>query len=169
MKLVLLLSLIAVAFAANNVRLVNKDGKVVSTEGRVEVLLNGKWGQVCGDGFITPDAQVVCRSIGRDGYGAPITGQHGIGSYPIVMTNLNCNGDETNIFSCTYRRQSTCQGGIAAVDCQAGLVGTTGSIGLEAGIIAAIVICLVAIVGVVVLLIGCLWRNDFCMGGRITG
>lgn len=63
-----------------------------------------------------------------------------------------------------YSKQSTCQTNIAAVNCQTPLT-TTGSIGQAAGIIAAIVICLVAIVGVIVLLGACLWRNDFCIGG----
>lgn len=65
------------------------------------------------------------------------------------------------IFS--YREQDTCRTGIAGVDCQASL-GATGSVGQEAGIIAAIVVCLVAVVGLLILLGACLWRNDFCVG-----
>lgn len=64
----------------------------------------------------------------------------------------------------TYSEQDTCRTGIAGVDCQTSL-GATGSVGLEAGVIAAIVICLVAIVGILILLGACLWRNDFCVGG----
>ena len=60
---------------------------------------------------------------------------------------------------------TTCTTNIAAVDCQTPLE-ATGSVGLEAGIIAAIVICLVAVVGVVLLFGACLWRNDLCPGAR---
>ena len=63
-----------------------------------------------------------------------------------------------------YREQDTCITGIAGVDCETSL-DATGSVGLEAGVIAAIVICLVAIVGILILLGACLWRNDFCVGG----
>ena len=48
-----------------------------------------------------------------------------------------------------------------------GLVhGATGSIGLEAGIIGAILVCLVVVIGVMILFAGCLWRNPVCCGGQ---
>lgn len=59
----------------------------------------------------------------------------------------------------------SCKTSIAAVNCDPSL-GATGSIGLEAGIIAAIVICLVGIVALVILFGTCLWRNDVCLGGK---
>ena len=62
---------------------------------------------------------------------------------------------------------TSCRTSIAAVDC-ASSEGATGSVGLTAGIIAAIVICLVAIVGVVILFGACLWRNDVCFGRTTT-
>ena len=59
---------------------------------------------------------------------------------------------------------TSCSTSIAAVDCTSSQ-GATGSVGLEAGIVAAIVICLAAIIGVVILFGACLWRNDVCCGG----
>ena len=39
------------------------DGKK-ETEGRLEVLYEGEWGNVCDDGFNNNGASVVCRSLG---------------------------------------------------------------------------------------------------------
>ena len=59
---------------------------------------------------------------------------------------------------------TSCHTSIAAVDCTASQ-GATGSVGLEAGIIAMIVICLAAIIAIIILFGACLWRNDICCGG----
>ena len=44
--------------------------------------------------------------------------------------------------------------------------GATGSIGYEAGIVGAILVCLVAVIGILILFVGCLWRNPVCCGGQ---
>lgn len=101
-KLLALLSTLTVVFAAD-VQLVDSDGNVNSLQGRVEVRLNDNWGQVCGDGFNSVDAGVVCKELGHDGNGGLETGQHGIGGTPIVIGQVSCSGSESSILDCTYR------------------------------------------------------------------
>lgn len=43
------------------VRLINGESE---TEGRVELLHDGKWGTVCDDMFDKADGDVICRMIG---------------------------------------------------------------------------------------------------------
>ena len=96
------MSILTVAFAAD-VRLVDSDGNVNNLQGRVEVRLSGNWGQVCGDGFSSVDAGVVCRELGYDGNGGLETGQHGIGKFDIVIGQVSCSGSESSILDCPYR------------------------------------------------------------------
>nr|XP_015195346.1 PREDICTED: scavenger receptor cysteine-rich domain-containing group B protein-like [Lepisosteus oculatus] len=69
--------------------------------GRVEVLHSYRWGTVCDDGWITADAQVVCREVGC---GAPLftpgSAYFGPGTGPIWMDDTTCTGDEPSLITC---------------------------------------------------------------------
>lgn len=101
-KLVVLFCVLAVALATD-VRLVDKQGNVNQQRGRVEVHLDGKWGQVCGNGFGSLDTTVICKTFGYANAGTVETGEHGIGSDPIVIGDVQCTGTETSLLHCTYR------------------------------------------------------------------
>lgn len=102
-RVLALLSVIYLASAASDVRLVNLDGSYDTQVGRVEVYLHNKWGQVCGDGFSSVDAGVVCTSLGYAGYGGLETSNQGIGNLSIVIGYVDCSGQETSILQCSYR------------------------------------------------------------------
>lgn len=103
-KLVLLFCVLSLAFAADQVRLVNQDGEVNDQEGNVQVYKDGLWQEICGDGFNLDDAKVVCRSLGHDSAGDVVSGEHGIpGNLSIAYTRIDCNGDESSIIECGKR------------------------------------------------------------------
>ena len=86
--------------AAPTVRLV--DGNVAS-EGRVELYHNGSWGTICGDNWDARDAHVVCQSLGYVGArDAPLHAYFGEGKLPILLDDVNCEGDENSIFDCRH-------------------------------------------------------------------
>ncbi|XP_033106180.1 deleted in malignant brain tumors 1 protein-like [Anneissia japonica] len=80
------------------VRLV--DGPV-PYEGRVEVNIAGEWGTVCDHMWDLPDAQVVCRQLGYpSAIAAPCGAVYGEGSGSIIMDNVRCSGQETQLVQC---------------------------------------------------------------------
>ncbi|XP_073669187.1 scavenger receptor cysteine-rich type 1 protein M130-like [Paramisgurnus dabryanus] len=81
-----------------NVRLVNGDRPC---GGRVEVLHDGQWGTVCGNGWDLTDAAVVCREL--DCGDALGISHFGSGSGPIWMDDLDCNGSESTLINCRSR------------------------------------------------------------------
>lgn len=77
--------------------------------GRVELLKNSTWGTVCDDQWDTRDAHVVCGQLGC-GYAINVTGQGGSfppGRGPIHLDELNCTGQEKNLWECPSQRQET--------------------------------------------------------------
>ena len=81
-------------------------------EGRVEVSYNGEYGTVCDDYWDDSEAQVVCRMLGYTGgtgyhgQGSPSSygPQHnyGAGTGEILLTSVDCRGDEGSLFSCRH-------------------------------------------------------------------
>ncbi|XP_071959278.1 scavenger receptor cysteine-rich domain-containing protein DMBT1-like isoform X1 [Antedon mediterranea] len=90
----------ASAVCENNIRLVDGNKE---TEGRVEVFLDGRWGTVCDDDFDIDDAHVVCRHLG---FWEALTfyrnSRFGVGSIPVILDNLRCNGNESRISECPH-------------------------------------------------------------------
>nr|XP_057943758.1 scavenger receptor cysteine-rich domain-containing group B protein [Doryrhamphus excisus]XP_057943759.1 scavenger receptor cysteine-rich domain-containing group B protein [Doryrhamphus excisus] len=71
--------------------------------GRVEVQYNNVWGTVCDDGWDLANADVVCRQIGcGDALEAKTKAFFGYGTGPILLDNVECHGDETDISECTH-------------------------------------------------------------------
>ncbi|XP_029701387.1 T-cell differentiation antigen CD6 isoform X2 [Takifugu rubripes] len=70
--------------------------------GRVELWRNGRWGTVCDDHWDLRDADVACAQLGC-GYALSVTGQGGSfppGRGPVYLDDLNCTGNEDNLWSC---------------------------------------------------------------------
>lgn len=70
--------------------------------GRVELWRNGRWGTVCDDLWDLRDADVACGQLSC-GYALSVTGQGGPfppGRGPVYLDDLNCTGNEDNLWSC---------------------------------------------------------------------
>lgn len=67
----------------------------------MEVLHEGQWGTVCGNGWDMEDAQVACRDAGYPylvGTLINIAVPDGVGK--IWLSSLQCNGSETRLTDC---------------------------------------------------------------------
>ncbi|XP_062385929.1 T-cell differentiation antigen CD6-like [Sardina pilchardus] len=87
----------------SKVRLVGADHRC---GGRVEVWQGKQWGTVCDDDWDVNDANIVCSQLGC-GYAVMVTGQDGRfgpGKGSILLDNLNCTGQEGNLWECPGRR-----------------------------------------------------------------
>uniref|UniRef100_A0A1X7U967 SRCR domain-containing protein n=1 Tax=Amphimedon queenslandica TaxID=400682 RepID=A0A1X7U967_AMPQE len=79
-----------------------------SSEGRVELCLNGRWGTVCDDSWDNTDAGVVCRQLGlgtRTAFGSAHFAQE---SGALVMDNVRCDGTESHLTNCTHLTVDKC-------------------------------------------------------------
>ena len=79
-------------------------------EGRVEVFHQGRWGTVCDDHWGFREATVVCRMLNYSAAVSAVTSAHfgeGNSSYPILMDNVKCRGDEESIAACRHNGWNT--------------------------------------------------------------
>ena len=70
--------------------------------GRVEIYRNGVWGTVCDDNWTDMTAQVVCQQLGFGSSSASVDFDVPAGTGPILMDNVNCSNNETNLLSCSH-------------------------------------------------------------------
>ena len=76
----------------------------------MEVYINGRWGTVCDDGFGIQEARVICRQLGYRNLGAARAygnARYGRGTLPILLDDLACTGNESDIRRCRSRRHGT--------------------------------------------------------------
>lgn len=82
------------------------------------------WGVICGDGFGVPESMVVCRSAGLGhAAGAFQTDQFGGLDMPVVLSAVECAGNESSLAHCYHQHMATCSSRketVAAVACVRG-------------------------------------------------
>ena len=72
-------------------------------EGRVEIFYKNTWATVCDDAWGNNDASVVCKQLGFNHTGSAVTeAGFGQGSGTILLDEVRCTGDESNIFHCPH-------------------------------------------------------------------
>ena len=82
----------------------NGESSSNTLSGRVEVLLDGEWGTVCGDSWNLTEASVVCRQLGFPLAKSAGAGYYGPGRGPIWLTNVSCSGEERELMRCSYHK-----------------------------------------------------------------
>ncbi|KAL4229913.1 Scavenger receptor Cys-rich [Mactra antiquata] len=88
-------------------RLMNGDSES-ELYGRVEIRRRGTddtFGTICGSGWSHEDAAVICRMLYPGIVVTPYSYNHAVfgeGSGDVVLSNVQCNGDESNIGDCMY-------------------------------------------------------------------
>ena len=84
------------------VRLAGINDIKVNYTGRVEVLVKGKWGKICREGWDMNDVKVVCRELGFRSALAEFIGiDIKDANVSVVMSKVNCDGTEADLESCS--------------------------------------------------------------------
>ena len=86
---------------AAEVRLADGSGRC---DGRVEVKHQDQWGTVCRTGWDEKDAAVVCKQLGCGSVISAVRSKRFVlGSGPIWMDYVRCQGTESALSDCTHR------------------------------------------------------------------
>lgn len=97
-------------------------GGTHSLEGNVEISKGTEWGNICDDNWGIEDAQVVCRQLGNYEVVSHSSGsKHAPPSYPYLLDDVGCNGDEARVEDCYHSDWGTHNCGIneaAGVSCR---------------------------------------------------
>jgi hypothetical protein len=71
------------------------------TNGRIEIVLDGKIGSICGYSFFNDKtADVICRQMKFKGGRRLMMGSYGAGEGKFYLNALRCKGNETSITQC---------------------------------------------------------------------
>ncbi|XP_038069165.1 lysyl oxidase homolog 2A-like [Patiria miniata] len=74
-----------------------------STEGRVEAFIEGSWGAVCDEKWDKTNAAVLCKQLGCfDAKEASTGSKYGPGVLDIKLTDVVCDGTETDMINCLF-------------------------------------------------------------------
>ena len=88
------------------------------------------WGTICDDYWTTRDAHVACRQLGythaQSGAYALLRSHFGTGPGPIMLDDMQCNGDEASLLDCMTARGSLARDLIGIHNCR-----TTENVGIR--------------------------------------
>ncbi|XP_033646452.1 uncharacterized protein LOC117305695 [Asterias rubens] len=113
----LLLAVVAATSSRQSVRLAGSPPNTTGiNEGRIEVLDNGEWKDVCHRNWDQRDTGVVCRQLGLPGAAfAMVEAYYGSGTNNRSIQKFDCNGDEATLQECKFKvADKTCRDGETA-------------------------------------------------------
>jgi hypothetical protein len=95
-------------------------GDIFYVSGAVELRMGNEWRSLCCNHWTSEDAEVACRELGHLTDGATTIEVKAENGAKYWMDHVNCDGDEDNLFACTYLRSTECKKGVrAGVTCLA--------------------------------------------------
>nr|XP_026498774.1 lysyl oxidase homolog 2 [Vanessa tameamea]XP_026498775.1 lysyl oxidase homolog 2 [Vanessa tameamea] len=71
-------------------------------EGRIEIYHNGIWGSICPDGWTLYEASAICHHLAL-GFAEQALQTNYFGSSKIILSGVQCEGNETNLFMCKHK------------------------------------------------------------------